>query len=275
MLACFHCPFICSYIAFLFFLSSTNAALIRSRLAWNLSSCTRLLIFPRCLHLQSCIVYSTPRIVFLWQKAQVVFEIKSDRWHLRAQERQRVGYVFDFCGSTRSASHGERALEMGCNTFNARGKRLQRALSSIFFRQITFGHLLKSCWSKLATFCQKKSANKKSRQKGGFNPTTMILDSILKRSYVHIGSVNWMAAPCTFQGERFIQLCAYKAFTGLRCGFQREGGSYVHIDFSGNFLAGRQIPQPRALIGFQGRALSVFGPAADPTNDKYASRVED
>ena len=43
-------------------------------------------MFPRCLHLQSCIVYSTPRIVFLWQKAQVVFEIKSDRWHLGAQE---------------------------------------------------------------------------------------------------------------------------------------------------------------------------------------------
>ena len=86
MLACFHCPFICSYIAFLFFLSSTNAALIRSRLAWNLSSCTRVLMFPRCLHLQSCIVYSTPKIVFPWQKAQVVFEIKSDRWHLGAQE---------------------------------------------------------------------------------------------------------------------------------------------------------------------------------------------
>ena len=104
--------------------------------------------------------------------------------------------MFDFCGSARSASHGERGLEMGCNTFNGRGNRLRRAFPAYFFRQITFGRLLISCWSKLATFCQKKSlANKKSRQKGGFNPTTMISDSILKRSYVHIGSVNWMAAP--------------------------------------------------------------------------------
>ena len=48
---------------------------------------------------------------------------------------------------------------------------------------------------KVSDFLPKKLlANKKSKQKC-FNPTTMISDSILKRSYVHIGSVNWMAAP--------------------------------------------------------------------------------
>ena len=48
----------------------------------------------------------------------------------------------------------------------------------------------------------------------------------------------------------------------------------MHRDLSSNFLAGRWTPQPGAFLGFHGRALWVFGPAADPINDKYASRLE-
>ena len=105
--------------------------------------------------------------------------------------------MFDFCGSARSASHGERVWKKRDLIHPMRGAIAYEGLfQASFWRQIPNGRLLISCWSKLATFCQNNLlANKKSKQKGGFNPTTMISDSILKRSYVHIGSVNWMAAP--------------------------------------------------------------------------------
>ena len=98
---------------------------------------------------------------------------------------------------------------MGCNTSNARGNHLRWAFSSIILGANKFWTSAHKLLVKVGDFLPKKSlVNKKSKQKGGFNPTTMISDSILKRSYVHIGSVNWMAAPSRANAiSHYVQAC--------------------------------------------------------------------
>ena len=164
MLACFHCPFICSYITFLFFLSSTNAALIPSRLAWNLSSCTRVLKLPRCfafailyclLNSQNCVSPAKSASCVRDQVRQVA---------LKSLGKAKSGLnVWLLWISSQRLKWGKGLGKEGCNTSNARGNRLRWAFPSIILGANKFWTSVHKLLVKVGDFLPKKLISKQEK----------------------------------------------------------------------------------------------------------------